>query len=139
MNFLSKQKFFFLVVFILSLTACGGVSVKSATPIINQQFSQLETYWDNNNFDEFMKTVNQTHFIENTDEHMAMLKKLRRKLGKIKLSGQVIITDKPEDKRAHLVAASVMTTERGLLRFTLAYNDKLEVIGYYVYSPSLKF
>jgi hypothetical protein len=117
----------------LMLAGCSrGPDINTARPAIEKTFTQLMNYWNEGDFSEFIALVNKTGFLPDPEQHITQLEQLQEKLGSITQLGTILITDKPEDKAAFMVVVSVMTTQRGVMRLTLAYNPKLDIIGYHV-------
>ena len=130
MNKLAKGVVFALLA--LFLTACSGPSVKEAKDVITSHYQKLEQYWNEREYDEFLKLANETHFVKNLSQHRSQLYRLRRRIGKIRQSAPIIYDTDPSDSRAFITAKKVFTGRGGVFMIAIALNKELKIVGYRV-------
>jgi hypothetical protein len=118
------------------LGGCSEDRSARVLPPAQSDFAALRDFWNEGDLAAFVALADETRFLDDRAQVVGRIEELHASIGRIRQQADPLVDSVPADPRAYAVVHQLGTAERGVVRFSLVYDEQLRIVGFEVQAPS---
>lgn len=118
------------------LGGCSEDRSARVLPSAQLDLASLRDFWNEGDLAAFVALADETRFLDDRAQAAGRIEELHASIGRIRQQADPLVDSAPADPRAYAVVHQLGTAERGVVRFSLAYDEQLRIVGFEVQAPA---